>query len=260
MKIALCQLDSVWEIKQKNFERVEKLITNAKKQNADVFVLPEMFATGFTMRNNEAGEPRSNSITLNFLSRIASENRMWVIGTLIEKTKRGNKNAAHIFNRNGRSVGGYYKMHLFPLTQEEQMFLPGSKTPLVDIDGISCSVAICFDLRFPEMFRAISRRGATMIFVLANWPENRREHWLVLLKARAIENQCYVVGVNRTGSGDGIKYSGDSRVFDPFGREIAAAGREEGLLFAEIKKELVGEIRSKYKFLPRKWKIVKECH
>lgn len=257
MKVAICQLDIVWGEKERNFEKVSKFAQEAKTGDADLLVLPETFATGFTKESDTFGEWRKDSITLKFLKKTAKKNEIGILGTFIEKTKDGNKNAAYFVSKNGKIIGKYHKINLFSFSGEEKHCTAGKKMVISEFEGIKCGITVCFDLRFPELYRTLVKRGAEAVFVVSNWPESRREHWLALLKARAIENQCYVIGVNRTGTGGDLVYSGDSRVFGPFGEEIVVAGKEECLVFADIKKELVEETRAKYGFLPRDWQVKK---
>lgn len=255
MRVAICQLDIVWGEKERNFEKISNFAVQAKSNGADLLVLPETFATGFTMESDKFGELKKESITIRFLKKTAKKNGIAILGTFVEKTKDGNKNAAYLFDKSGKCVGKYHKINLFSFSEEEKHCTAGKKVAVSELEGIKCGISICFDLRFPELYRTMTKKGAYAIFVVSNWPESRREHWLALLKARAIENQCYVIGVNRTGIGGGLSYSGDSRIFGPFGEEIMTAGKEEGLFFADIKKEQVVEVRSKYKFLPKDWNI-----
>lgn len=255
MKAAICQLAIIPGNKGANFEKVAAYAKQAKEGGADILILPETFAIVFSMEVGEISESKKDSDTLKFIKKTAKENRIWVLGTLVEKTKEGNKNAACLVNRSGKIVKIYHKMHLFPLTEEDKKCVPGSKLAVADVDGTKCGISICYDLRFPEMYRALAKKGATVIFVPSNWPEKRREHWLALLKARAIENQCYVVGANRAGNDGKEEYSGNSRIYGPFGEEILAAGKEEGVFFGELDLERVKEVRSTHKFLPKEWEV-----
>jgi len=255
MRVAICQLDIIWGEKERNFEKVARFSQEAKAGGADLLVLPETFATGFTKESDTFGEWRKDSITLKFLKKTAKKNEIGILGTFIEKTKDGNKNAAYFVSKNGKIIGKYHKINLFSFSGEEKHCAPGKKIVISEFEGIQCGITVCFDLRFPELYRTLAKRGAEAIFVVSNWPESRREHWLALLKARAIENQCYIIGVNRTGTGGELIYSGDSRVFGPFGEDISVAGKEEGVIFAEMKKEVVDEVRQKYRFLPMGWNL-----
>ncbi|MFA6530281.1 MAG: carbon-nitrogen family hydrolase [Candidatus Micrarchaeia archaeon] len=253
MKVAICQLDIIPGNKEANFEKVAAFAAQAKEKGADLLVLPETFAIVFSMGVDEISELKKDSATLKFIKKTAKKNGIWILGTLVEKTKGGNKNAAYLIDRNGRTAKAYHKIHLFPLTEEDKKCVAGSKLAIADIEGIKCGISTCYDLRFPEMFRALAKKGATVIFVVSNWPEKRKEHWLALLKARAIENQCYVIGVNRVGNDGKEDYSGDSRIYGPFGEELLAVGKEEGIFIGEIDLEKVKEIRKTHQFLPKEW-------
>jgi len=159
------------------------------------------------------------------------------------------RNLAVAFDRNGSVIATYAKMHPFSLAKEDKYFSSGNTRVIFHIEGIPASVFICFDLRFPEIFRDIAR-GVQAIFVLANWPDSRKDHWETLLKARAIENQCFVIGVNRTGKdGNGIRYPGASHVYDPMGNDICFGGSREQLIACEIDPETVTKVRSEFPFL-----------
>ncbi len=249
MKITFFQMDISWEDKRANFSRVENAIADAAKQGSEIFILPEMFATGFTMNTKKMGERADDSETLKFLSKNAKKNNIWLVGTLIEQTDEGPKNAAYVFNELGQRVSKYYKTHLFPLSEENELFSPGTKLGVFEFKQVQIGLAICYDLRFPELFIHLAEKEVPLVVVLANWPKSRREHWMTLLRARAIENQLYIVGVNRVGQGNGEEYSGDSLVFDPWGKVVASAGSLPLLVTFDIDLTKVAEIRSKYPFL-----------
>ena len=249
MKIAGFQMDTVWEKQEENFSKVKNAAEAAAKEGALVLALPEMFSTGFTMDSEKFAEEKETSKTLKFLKETACENNLWIIGSLIDKTDAGNMNSAYTITPKGEIIGHYSKIHLFPLSGEDKHYAKGRDIEISNIEGIPLAVTICYDLRFPELYRKIMGKGAMTAFVVANWPKTRREHWLALLRARAIENQMYVIGINRVGEGGGQAYSGDSIVFGPAGEEIAKAKSGEGLFFFEIEEKKVREDRKHYPFL-----------
>ncbi|MFA5049557.1 MAG: nitrilase-related carbon-nitrogen hydrolase [Candidatus Micrarchaeia archaeon] len=253
MKIAICQMDIVFGRKESNFEKVANFAKKAKENGVDLLVLPETFAVLFSMGVDEISEWKKDSITLSFLKKTAKENGIWILGTFVEKTEDGNKNAAYLVNRNGKIKKTYHKIHLFPLTEEDKKCTPGSRPSLTEIEGIKFGITICYDLRFPELYRLLTKKGAAAIFVVSNWPEKRREHWLALLKARAIENQCYIIGANRIGNDGKENYSGDSCIYGPFGEEVLSPKNIEGIFISDIALEKVQEIRKTHRFLPSDW-------
>jgi predicted amidohydrolase len=159
------------------------------------------------------------------------------------------ENIAVVYDRKGELIARYTKLHPFSFAKEDQYYIAGNNTVLFNIDGMPASVFICYDLRFPEVFRSVAKE-VQAIFVIANWPAARKEHWETLLKARAIENQCFVIGVNRTGKdGNGLCYSGDSCIFDPSGNKICSGGENDEFLIGEFNPHDVIETRSKFPFL-----------
>ena len=250
MRIGLAQLNIQWESKNENFKMAEIFIEKASYQKCDVVVFPEMFNTGFSMNVPSIAE-KKNGETARFLAIQAVQNDINIIAGYTEKGFKSTKglNQAVVYNRRGRRVATFTKMHSFSFANEDQYYSAGNKIVTFDIEGLSSSIFICFDLRFPEVFRKVAKK-VQAIFVLANWPSTRMEHWESLLKARAIENQCFVIGVNRTGrDGNGIDYSGKSKIFGPLGNEICSGSEKEELLIGEIFPHEVIEIRKKFPFL-----------
>ena len=213
MNIYPISLDIVWESPQENLNRIEKEILSHK---ADVFVLPELCTTGFTMNPGPYAESVPGP-TSEYLCRLAKETRSWIIGSCIESHDPKPKNAAFAIDRSGQIVNVYRKEHLFNYAGEDRHYSPGEPATVFDLDGVQAAVQICFDLRYPESFRALRDDGAEMVFVIASWPEVRKHHWFTLLAARAIENQMIVCGVNRIGPG--YNFPG-SIIFDEQGLEI----------------------------------------
>jgi len=250
MKLALLQINSIWENESANLHAAGLLLNKAAKAGCDVAVLPEMFSTGFTMRLPAV----SDGQTVNaFLTEQAKRHNMHILaGVAMKKPneKRGTNNAL-FFDRTGRITARYAKSRLFPLADESKAYRSGTKPIVFSICGVSASVFICYDLRFPELFRQVCR-DVQIIFVIANWPQSRMNHWEALLRARAIENQCFVAGVNRTGKdGNGIRYAGGSLVVDPMGMTIAQLDSRIKWAVVEIDPSRVTEMRARYPFLPQ---------
>lgn len=249
MKIGLIELNTEWESKQSNYDRVLPILELAASEKCDVAVLPEMFNTGFSMNIDNIGEDINGSAD-SFLSSSAKKYGINIIAGFPVKTSKDDKgkNIAAVYNRRGKRIAEYAKINLFTPLNEHLFYYPGSETVLFDIDGIPSSVFICFDLRFPELFRKVAK-DVKMIFVLANWPSSREDHWRTLLKARAIENQCFVIGVNRKGiDGNSIHYSGGSSIYNPFGEQVSLKTEGE-LITGVIEPERVLQIRTMYPFL-----------
>jgi omega-amidase len=250
MKIGLVQMDIVWESKKDNVRRAEQYVEQAARNGCDILVFPEMFNTGFSMNVAVTCEP-SNGETSEALSRMAGRYGVNLIAgyAVNGKNKGKGRNQSAVFDRAGKQVGTFVKRHSFAFADEDRFYDAGETSMTFEVEGMPSSLFICFDLRFPEVFREVAGRVKT-IFVLANWPSKRVEHWEVLLRARAIENQAFVIGVNRTGTdGNGIDYPGKSKVFGPMGNEICSGSAKEELVIGEIVPEEVDEVRKTFPFL-----------
>jgi len=248
MKIAALQMDIAWHDRQANYAKVRKFVKKAKEAGSDLLILPEMFSTGFSIDTSITVESL-NGDTPEFLRSIARENSINVIGGLVlSRYSGGPQNVSLAIDRKGNDVALYAKTHLISILDEDTSYESGDRPVTFNLDGISMGCFICYDLRFPELFRAVVDR-CMLIIVIASWPDARQGHWETLLKARAIENQCYVIGVNRVGEGGGYSFIGSSAIIDPSGEAIAEGREKETLLVAEIDPEKVREIRSTYPFL-----------
>jgi omega-amidase len=246
MHVIGCQFDIVWEDKQANYRRVRELLGNQTVAPSSLVVLPEMFASGFSMNVNMIAEDE-NGATTEFLTRLAAELRSMVVGGLVTRAEDGRGlNEAVVAGPDGSVIGRYRKMHPFSYGGESEHYAAGHSFVLVRCGQFIVALFICYDLRFPEVFRIATRAGAQALLVIANWPAAREQHWTTLLRARAIENQAYVVGVNRTGSDPKLAYSGRSLVIDPRGQIIADAGAGEGLLEADLDLESLLQYRREF--------------
>jgi omega-amidase len=239
MNVFLCQSDIRWEDKAANYARVRELLAAAKPPRGSLLVLAEMFATGFTMNVPAIHEP-ADGPTLQYLAALAAEYQSAVVGGLVTLGPEGKgRNQAVAVAPDGQVLARYSKIQPFSLGGEAQSC--GSGTEIVSFawEGFQIAPFVCYDLRFPELFRVAAWRGAEVLVVIANWPVKRVGHWVTLLQARAIENQAYVIGVNRSGNDPQFPYPGRSLVVDPHGQIIADAGPTEGVASAEINREVV---------------------
>jgi predicted amidohydrolase len=234
MQIIACQLDIAWEDKAANHQRVRGLLASAPVTPGALVVLPEMFATGFSMHVATIAEPPDGP-THRFLGALAREHLVFVLGGVVTRAADGRgRNEAVVFGPDGALVTCYAKMHPFSYAGETKHYQAGERTVLFTWHDFHVAPFVCYDLRFPEVFRRAVRAGAELLVVIANWPQPREEHWLALLAARAIENQAYVVGVNRAGSDPHVRYSGKSRIIGPRGEIVAEAGSGEQLVAADL--------------------------
>lgn len=248
MKLHLVQLDIAWEDPPRNFERVRALLQGVAIEPGSLIVLPELFACGFSMNVERVGEsdPRP---TESFLQALAAEYRVLVAGGVAARAGKRVTNEAVVFDPSGNLIARYVKLHPFSPGGESAAYARGDDVVLFDCGEFRAAPFICYDLRFPEIFRRATRGGATLFIVIANWPAGRIEHWVTLLRARAIENQAYVIGANRCGNDPGLAYPGRSIVVDPLGAIVAEAGDREQLLSAEIHLRQVVDFRTKLPFL-----------
>jgi predicted amidohydrolase len=235
MKVACCQFNIAWEDKSSNFDKVRALVAKAGLPAGTLLVLPEMFATGFSMNVAVTREAPPFPPTERFLADLAAEHGLFVLGGLAGTAPDGRPcNQAVVFSPDRKLLARYTKIHPFTLGGEAQHYAAGKDLAQFQWQGCSVAPFICYDLRFPELFRAAVQRGAQVFIVIANWPIKRDGNWVTLLQARAIENQAYVVGVNRCGTDPKFIYSGRSLVVDPHGAVVLDLGSEEGVRTAEI--------------------------
>jgi omega-amidase len=230
---------------ERNQQRVKEWVHRAaREERADVVVLPELWNTAYDLKRLEdiadAGDLRK------WLGQLAKEYGIYFIaGSIAYKESSGIYNTTFVFQPDGTEVARYSKVHLFRLMDEEKYLQPGEKKTLFSIRGHLAGSIICYDLRFPEYIRSLALEGAAMLFVPAQWPVPRLNHWRVLNQARAIENQMYVVAVNRVGEGGGNQFFGHSMVIDPWGNILVEGGEEEEILTVEIDLDEVDHVRKK---------------
>jgi omega-amidase len=243
MKISIIQSSLVWEDKTANFRNLENIIKPLENKT-DLVILPETFNTGFSMNPEKLGEVE-NGETLDWMKQVASAGNFGLCGSYIIKDN-GNYYNRWIFVSPGKDVYKYNKRHLFSIGGEGKMFTRGDARLVFTFRGFRISPYICYDLRFPVWSR--SRNDTDLMIYAANWPEVRREVWNTLLKARAIENQCYVAGANITGTdGEGIKYCGDSAIINPRGEVIASDSPDkEAVISAELSLQELNDFRIKF--------------
>lgn len=233
MHIAAVQWDLAWEDREANFDRAWTLVSGSLPPPGSMVVLPEMFSTGFSPHTEKVAE-LADGPTLGFLRTLAKATKSAVLGGRCVGSPRGKtENRATAVAVDGHILCDYSKIHPF-IGWEQAATTSGRRISTFSHGSAVCSACVCYDLRFPEVFRLAARRGAEVMVVLANWPTRRVEHWETLLRARAIENQAFVVGVNRTGSDPSQAYPGRSMVVDFQGRVVAEAGAEETVLHADL--------------------------
>lgn len=234
IKLALVQPQIVWEEKEHNYAGAGKWIVEAVRQGAEAVFFPEMSFTGFSMNTEITGE--KDARTIDHMSALARQHHVSVgFGWVKDCAETCGKCENHytIVDSAGDVLSDYAKLHPFSYSGEDLRFQGGSALAHFALRGIPCSSFICYDLRFPEVFQAVSGR-AHVIIVPANWPAKRRDHWRTLLRARAIENQVYILAVNCVGEIGGISYTGDSCVIGPDGDARAELSGTEGMIVWEL--------------------------
>ena len=244
MKIALCQYNIKWEDKEANKKKIEDLVSDCKRrQEIDWLIFSEMTLSGFTM-NTSVSELADDDHA--FFAGLAAENNFNVSYGGVEK---GYNNLITL-DRKGNRINTYSKIHLYAFGGEDKHYSAGSKQAVFELEGLRVMPAVCFDLRFPYLFWN-NAPNADVYVVIAAWPMRRAEHWMTLLRARAIENQAYCVGVNRVGLEGKLEYSGNSMCYDPLGKTVVDSGTAEGVYISDIPlgKEVVAKARERFPFL-----------
>ncbi len=267
LTITVIQTNLYWEDKAANLKMLEEKI-NGIKEKTEIVVLPEMFSTGFSMQPEKLAETMEGE-TVQWMKRIAAEKNIILTGSvIIAETDQGAANGqTRYYNRliwmlpNGQ-YGIYDKRHRFAYAGEDEQFSAGTKRLIASVKGWKINLLVCYDLRFPVWARQTppsnslsDRRGVggeaeyDILIYVANWPDRRIHAWRTLLQARAIENQCYVIGVNRIGDdGKGIHYSGESMVIDPMGEGLYIKKEAEDIFTITLDKEHLNSIREKFPF------------
>jgi len=234
MNVACVQFDIVWEKKEANFAKVLALLRATNIPHGSLVLLPEMFATGFSMNVAAIAEPQGGQ-TEEFLAQTAQLVGAYLLGGVVTRGEHGHgRNECVIYSPDGQLVGRYCKMQTFTLAGETACYEAGTVATVVPCGEISIAPFICYDLRFPELARSAAPRRPQLMSYIANWPNTRLHHWTRLLPARAIENQCYVAGVNRIGNDPRFQHSGRTMIVDPHGETLADAGDRECVIQAKI--------------------------
>jgi predicted amidohydrolase len=240
------QLDIAWKDPPRNCARVASLLEGASVPSGSLIVLPEMFATGFDISSPPPADGTARAVE-EFLASCARKHDAWVLGGVATRGRDGRgRNEAVVFDAGGSERARYAKMYPFSFAGEAEHFAAGDRPVTFTWNGATAAPAICYDLRFPELFRELAARAAELFVVIANWPQPREDHWVTLLRARAIENQAYVVGVNRCGADPHHPYSGRSLIVDPHGVVQADAGGAESVLRGDLDLEDLRAYRKRF--------------
>lgn len=240
MRISIIQNDTIYKDKEKNIKKINSKLKQIKKYNPDLIVLPEVWNTGFSKDifddiENYVEDKKLKS--LHTIKEYAKENKNYILaGTVFEKEKNMVFNTAFLFDRNGDVIGKYRKIHLYSPDGEDIALNSGGETPIISTEFGKIGILICYDIRFPELSRIYAQKGVDILLVTANFVKPKLDVWKTLLKARAIENEVYVIACNRAGSIEETnqKYFGHSMIVSPKGEVIEEAGEDEIILNASI--------------------------
>ena len=246
LDVAVVQMEVCSGEVRKNCVRAEARIIEAARHGAQAILLPELWTTGYNWPAMPAlAEPRDGE-TVGWLTRLAARcNVSLVAGSIAERRDGAIYNTSYLIAPDGGVLGSYSKRRLFPLLDEPRYMAAGAEPQAIDTAHGRWGQLICFDIRFPELARSLALAGAGVLWVPAEWPHPRLEHWRTLLRARAIEDQMFVVAANRCGQGDGVMWCGHSQIIDPWGVILAEAEEQETTLYATLDLDLIAEVRAR---------------
>lgn len=243
LTVSVAQMDIALGKPKANLAKAREIAAEARRRGSDVVVFPELWTTGYDLKNTERYAADLNEGHFAQVAETARENDIYIFGSLLEAKGSCYHNTTPIFSPNGERIGVYRKIHLFRMMAEDRYLAPGEETPVFNLPWGKCAIAICYDLRFPELFRKYALAGARVVFLPAEWPHPRLAHWRTLLAARAIENQIFLVACNRVGESAGENFFGHSAIYDPWGKVLLEAGESEVLLTATLDLDLVERVR-----------------
>ncbi len=243
ISISLAQLEFLVGEPDQNFHKVNKFVQNAAENGTELVLLPELWASGYDLKNCQKYASSIQEGMFARMQAVAREHQIAVGGSLIEEDQGIYYNTFVLYDSEGTLIGSYRKIHLFQLLDEKKYFGGGTQLALLETSWGLIGLATCYDLRFPELFRAYAARGAVLVLLAAEWPERRISHWIALVRARAIENQFFMAAVNKVGSSQGETLGGCSLVVNPMGEALIQGGLTEALLTADLDLDEVQKIR-----------------
>lgn len=245
MKIGCIQLNVRFGKVDENYERAEKFIRQAAEGGAEIIVLPEMWNTSYALEQLAELADDEGKRTKAFLSQLAKELNVHIVGGSVA-VRQGEQfyNTMYTYNKAGELVGEYSKAHLFRLMDEHKYLQAGDAMNRFTLGDLEAAGAICYDIRFPEWLRAHALQGAKVLFIPAQWPTPRIDHWKVLLQARAIENQCFVIAVNRL-SNKVENFNGQSMIIQPWGEVVWTGADDEEVAIVDVDFSIVDEVRTR---------------
>jgi predicted amidohydrolase len=252
LRAALCQMNIVWENKEASQALCLKFVKQAVRARAEIIIFPEMTLTGFSMNTRKNSEEMSSSASTRFFSELAKTYSIYIVFGLAAKKMKSVNNAAIVIDPRGKMIAQYSKIHPFSYGKENRYFDGGTEVSIFKVKDFICSLVICYDLRFPGLFEGISQKNPDIIIVIANWPAKRIKHWNLLLPARALDMQSYVLGINRTGEGEGVVYCGNSAAYDPSGKKLLIGRAKPGNIYVDLDRAVVHKTRKEFPSLKDK--------
>jgi predicted amidohydrolase len=248
--LALAQMAIALGQPEVNVETARPLVRRAAARGADLLLLPELWATGYDLARAEQYASALDEGHFALMAGLAQAHGLYVAGTALEANPGGRPfNSAAIYGPDGARIGAYHKIHLWAPLGEVEHMTPGDAFPTFDLPWGRVALAICYDLRFPELWRRFASAGAQLVLIPAEWPVRRIEHWQLLLRARAVENQFFVAGCNRAGGDRDGDFGGCSAAVDPWARVLVEGGSEPDLLVATLDLDEVERSRRLFPFL-----------
>lgn len=245
LTIALAQIDLAVGDPARNLQTAREQIRDAKTRGADIIVLPELWSSAYDLEHAAAHASALDQGMFATIAELARENQIAIVGSLLEARDGKFYNTATFHDGSGNRVGAYRKLHLVPMLDEDKFLAGGDDAPVFDTPFGKCALAVCYDLRFPELWRHYALAGARLAFIPAEWPQKRIAHWRTLLPARAIENQIFIAGCNRVGASKGETFGGNSLIVNPWGETLAQGDERAALLLAQIDLDLVDDVRAR---------------
>jgi omega-amidase len=244
-RLSLGQMDIKKGDTETNFATVAALTAEAARQGAQLLLLPELWGSGYDLDRHQQHATPTNTGLFARTAALAREHNIAICGSLLSQAPGGSANTIALFDATGKVLAEYSKLHLFRLMDEDKWLVPGTAPALAEGPWGLAGLTICYDLRFPELFRHYALAGARLILLPAEWPHPRLAHWQTLLRARAIENQTFIAACNRVGETDGTRFFGHSVVLDPWGELLVEAGEQPGLFTIDLDLAQVETVRAK---------------